>query len=108
MDSSRPRNSTHAAKARFVKSLPRSRRKSNIGAAAVDADHGSSLAYIGAELHNAVMELERIESYIVAAREALEGGINPAADEAFARRTVGDSLLKQIRTLQDVAARRRH
>lgn len=130
MGSSLKSKSTRARAARSVKSVPKPRRKparpspgamaarlatrkgANIGTAAVDAlrkirdaQDGTSLADIGKELRNVVMRLERIESYIVVARKALEGGIDQADEVAvLLQRAVGDLLFKQIRTLQDVAA----
>ena len=97
-----------------VNSIPKSRRKpvgpqpSNPRTSPNtrhEAKRPTSLADIGTELCEVLMELERVQSYIVVARKALEGGIDPADDEVFARRTDGDSLFRQIRTLQDVAAR---
>ena len=64
-----------------------------------------SLPDIGKELRDIVIRLERVESYTIVARMALEEACDQAGEVGvLLQRAVGDLLFKQIRALQDLAA----
>jgi len=129
MDSSRPRNSTRARKAPSIKRHTKSPKpRSNAamarrlakhkpgpdpGTVAVDIIRAHSdgedvraLEAIGAELRNVVTRLERVESYLIVVGVSLERCADYSGYiRVLLRSAVGNLLFKQIRTLEDLAAR---
>jgi hypothetical protein len=94
---------------RFAKRKP----SPDLGTAAVDiirahrdGEDVRTLQAIGAELRNVVTRLERVESYLIVAGLALEenAGYNGYI-LVLLRSAVGNLLFKQIRTLEDLAAK---
>jgi hypothetical protein len=129
MGSSRPRNSTRALKARSIKRHTKARKPlsiaatarrlakrkpdPDIGATAVDiirahrdGQDSRALETIGAELRNVVKRLQRVESYLIVASVALEQCADYSGYiRVLLRSAVGNLLFKQIRTLEDLAAK---
>lgn len=85
----------------------------NIGTAAVDAlremrgtGDGPNLPDFGTQLRDVVTRLERIEAYLIVAGLALDQSAGHSGYVVvLLRSAVGNLLFKQIRTLEDLAAR---
>jgi hypothetical protein len=129
MGSSRQRNSTRAHKARSIKRHTKppkplssaetarqlAKRKSGPGPGTMtvatirahhDGEDARALEAIGAELRNVVTRLERVESYWIVAGVALEQCANYSGYiRILLRCATGNLLFKQIRTLEDLAAK---
>jgi hypothetical protein len=103
MGSSRPQNSTRAEKARSVKRTSPSRR----WAASPSAAHTEPrIPEIGTELRDVAARLKRIEAYLIVAGIALDESAGYSGYVAvLLRSAVGNLLFKQIRCLEQIAAR---
>jgi hypothetical protein len=107
----KPTLSPSAMKKRLESQGPAPR---EIGTAAVDAlremrdaGDGPTLPDIGADLRGVVEQLERVESYVIVARMALDGQ-NAEQDDEVARllkHDVSGLLFKQIHSLVNIAAK---
>ena len=131
MGSSRPRNSTRARKARSVKPSPKPPHKPTAAAMAkrlasrkpykgkpsptevLRETRGEirkdapAMTDVGTELRSVLKQLERVESYVIVARMALDGQ-NAEQDNEVAwllQHDVGDLLFKLVRSLENIAAR---
>jgi len=71
-----------------------------------DGQDAHGLEAIGAELRDVVTRLERVESYLIVAGLALEENAGYSGYiRVLLRSAVGNLLFKQVRSLEDLAAR---
>jgi hypothetical protein len=117
--SPKPRNKPTLSPAAMKKRLAKRKPVAGLGTAAVDALHemrragdGPSLRYrqaveaVGTKLRDVVARLKRTECYLIVAGIALEQGADYSGYIAvLLKRAVGNLLFKQIRALEDLAAR---
>ena len=98
MSSKKPRDSTRARKAPSAKPSPKPRGKASPAPALTD---------VGKALRSVAMLLKQVESYLIVCHLALKGQDVEQDNEVakLLKRGVGDLLFKQIRALENVAAR---